>query len=302
MFRNLRLYRLDHPWDIAADALSTQLAPRAFQPCAPGQRESAGWVAPTGREDAALTREVAGWQLLRARLQERILPAGAIHEVLEERVAERERRREGRLRAAERRELRDEIEAELLPRALLRSSRVWAAVSRRHGLLLVDAVPVSRAERVLGLLRDSLGSLALRPVEFAHPVHATLTGWVRTGELPGGFSLGRWADLQHPVESANKVRFRGQPLDEHEVRAALERGLVVTALELAWELGEGEPLACVLAEDGSLRRLRLAETQAEVGADGSPEARLDADLALAALQLDRFFDVLVPALGGYAQP
>ncbi len=174
--------------------------------------------------------------------------------------------------------------------------------------MLVDAAPASRAERVLDLLRESVGRLAVRPVEFARPVHDSLTAWLRDAEPPRAFRLGEWADLQHPLEPANKVRFRGQPLEEDDVRAALDRGLVVTALEVAWEAGEAEPLACVICEDGCLRRLRLPELRAEPsgasgrdGAADSEDARLEADLALVALVVDRFLDALVPALGGLAE-
>ena len=81
-------------------------------------------------------------------------------------------------------------------------------------------------------------------------------------------------------------------------KVELER---VTALELEWDADAEEPLRCVLAEDGSFRRLRLpAEAAAAAGDDESEAARLDADLALLGLTLSRFFGALFPALGGVA--
>lgn len=299
-FRNLRAWRLDAPWKLDADALDAQLRESAFAPCAPGQSETLGWEAPVGEDPDRLVREVAGRQLLRARMQERILPQAAVTELLPERLAELEAREGGPVRGARRRELAETIRAELLPKALLKSTRQWLLVDRQTGLVLVDSATPARGEALLSLLRDSLGSLPVRPLAFARPLDGTLTAWVQGGDLPAGFALGQWCDLEHPQDTSNKVRFRGQPLDEEEVTATLARGLRVTALELCWDAGAEEPLRCVLSEDGSVRRLRLPSAEGTPADDESEAARLDADLALLGLTLERFFGALFPALGGLA--
>lgn len=301
-FRNLRIWRLDAPWTLSAADLGAALARDAFAPCAPGQAETIGWEPPVADQEELMVREVAGRQLLRARVQERILPTGAVDEVLSERVAELEAAEGGPVRGARRRELADAVRAELLPKALLRSSRNWLLVDREAGLILVDTATAARGEALLTMLRGSLGNLGVRPLAFAQPLDGTLTAWLRSGELPEGFELGQWCDLEHPEDTPNKVRFRGQPLDEDEVVATLQRGLRVTALELLWEAGGEEPLRCVLSEDGAVRRLRIpaGDHDATISDDESAAARLDADLALLGLTLGRFFDALFPALGGIA--
>ncbi len=301
-FRNLRAWRLTSPWDLDADALSARLANDAFAPCAPGQAETLGWEAPLGGENPdALVHTVAGKLLLRARTQDRILPASAVNEILPERLATAEEKEGRRLRAAERRELAEGIRAELLPKALLRSVRQWLLIDPTSGLVMIDTATAARGETLLTLLRGSLGNLGIRPLAFAQPLDGTLTAWVRSRELPQGFELGGWCDLEHPQDTANKVRFRAQPLDEDDVVAALDRGLRVTALELLWEAGADEPLRCVLSEDGAFRRLKLPTGEAASGDDESAAARLDADLALIGLTLNQFFAALFPALGGIAE-
>lgn len=302
-FRNLRAWRLDAPWTLPAEALSATLARDAFAPCAPGQAETLGWVPPVAELEDALVREIAGRQLLRARIQQRILPTAAVNEVLAERLAELEAAEGGPVRGARRRELAEEVRAQLMPRALLRSTRNWLLVDREAGLVLVDSATATRGEALLSMLRGSLGNLGVRPLAFTRPLDATLTSWLRSGELPAGLSLGQWCDLEHPQDTANKVRFRGQPLDEDEVIATLDRGLLVTALELCWDAGAEEPLRCVLSEDGAIRRLTLPSGDAGDGGSGdddSEAARLDADLAILGLTLGRFFTDLFPALGGIA--
>lgn len=300
-FRNLRAWRLSAPWNLDADTLRERLAGDAFAPCAPGQSETLGWEAPLGEDPEQLVHEVGGRLLLRARHQERILPASAVNELLPERLAEAEAREGRRLRAAERRELTETLRAELLPKALLRSRRQWLLIDPETGLVMIDSATAARGEALLTLLRGSLGNLGVRPLAFARPLDGTLTHWVHHGDLPDGLVLGGWCDLEHPQDTANKVRFRAQPLDEDDVTAALDRGLRVTALELLWDPGSGEPMSCVLAEDGALRRLRLPEGDAQDVADETPAARLDADMALLTLTLQRFFAVLFPALGGIAE-
>lgn len=299
-FRNLRIWQLEAPWDISAQKLGDALAGARFEPCAPGQLETLGWEPPVAELDGELVREIAGRQLLRARIQERVLPGAAVAEVLAERVAEVEAREGAPVRGARRRELADEVRAALVPRALLRSQRQWLLVDRDAGLVMVDTATAARGEALMSLLRGSLGSLPIRPLAFAHPIDGALTQWLRSGDLPAGLALGEWCDLEHPQDTRNKVRFRGQPLDEDEVVATLDRGLRVTALELLWAYGDGEPLRCVLSEDGALRRLKLPDAEAEPGSDESEAARLDADLALLGLTLQGFFAVLFPAFGGRA--
>ncbi|TVS16224.1 MAG: recombination-associated protein RdgC [Gammaproteobacteria bacterium] len=300
-FRNLRAWRLASPWDLDAESLSERLGSAAFAPCAPGQAETMGWEPPVGEDPDALVHAVAGRLLLRARIQERILPSSAVNEVLPERLATAEQREGRRLRAAERRELAEGIRAELLPKALLRSVRHWLLIDPANSLIIIDTATAARGEMLLSHLRGSLGNLGVRPLAFARPLDGTLTHWVQTRELPEGFQLGGWCDLEHPQDTANKVRFRAQPLDEDDVLAALERGLRVTAVELLWDSGGEDALRCVLSEDGALRRLRLPSDEAAEGEGESPEARLDADLALLGLTLQQFFAALFPALGGLAE-
>jgi recombination associated protein RdgC len=299
-FRNLRVWRLDAPWTLTSEELSTRLAEDAFAPCAPGQSETLGWEPPVAGDEDQFVREVAGRQLLRARSQERILPNAAVNEVLSERLAELEAEEGGPIKGARKRELADNVRAELLPKALLRSNRHWLLIDREAGLILIDSATASRGEALLSQLRGSLGNLGIRPLAFTRPIDGTLTTWLRSGDLPAHFELGHWADLEHPQDTANKVRFRGQPLDEDEVTATLDRGLRVTALEICWHDGEDEPLRCVLSEDGAIRRLRLPEGDGGAADDESEAARLDADLALLGLALSRFFTALFPALGGVA--
>ena len=119
MFRNLRLYRVTGDWPASEEALSNQLMNVPFKPCGAFTERSAGWEAPVAEMPDVLARRVAGADLFRLRSQSRLLPAAAVNEALEERVSEfsgRMGRPPGR---KEKRDLKDEVHAELMPKALL---------------------------------------------------------------------------------------------------------------------------------------------------------------------------------------
>lgn len=297
LFRNFRVWQLDAPIRDALESDRTmQLEDAVFAPCGPGQVESMGWeeVLP----EQGLRRDLSDAAFLKARIQERVLPSAAIAEVLTDRIEEVEAREGAPVRGARRRELADEVRASLIPKAPLKSSRQWLCIDHEQALAMVDTTTLARGEAVLSMLRGCLGSLPLRPLAFAHPLDGVLTAWLRTGDLPSGFSLGEWCDLQHPQDTANTVKLRGQQLDEDEVPAMLDRGMRVTALELVWEVDADAPLKFVIGEDGSFRRVSVPW---EYGGDLDVEdeaSRMDADLTLVVLSMRRLFAALFPALGG----
>jgi recombination associated protein RdgC len=199
-----------------------------------------------------------------------------------------------------RRELIETLTSELLSQALVRSRRTWVLIDRDRGLLATEGSVAAKAEAVLESLRGALGSLPIAPLRFENPLDGVLTRWLMGDPLPAGFSLGQWADLEHPLDRANKVRFRGQDLDEAEVHATLERGLRVTALELHYQLTDDAAVSFVLDEEGVIKRLRLPEADDDTPAEDAAAA-LDANLALLAPTLGQLIDALLPALGGLAE-
>lgn len=284
MFKNVRFYRLAGPMALDGAALEEQLGTRRFRPCGPLEITTLGWCAPTGEDTAALVHGVNGCLLMSARRQERLLPSTVVAEALDERVAEIEGAEIRTLGRAERRRLREDILTEMLPRAFLRSRRIPAYLDTVAGWLVVDAASDKVAEEVVTLLRETLGSLPARPPAPNRPVGPLLTHWVEHNDLPPGFALGQDCELRDAKDAQSVVRCRGQDLAGEEIQGHLRAGKEVVNLALEWD----DHLSLLLREDLSLRRLRLADALIE-DAFGSgiedPKARLDAELALIALEL-----------------
>ncbi|MFM1892199.1 MAG: recombination associated protein RdgC, partial [Pseudomonadota bacterium] len=233
-FRNLLLYRLTAPFELSAEQLHAQLQARAFRPCSGLEAHTLGWEAPLGREAQALTHAANGRILVCARREERILPAAVVREALEDKVSELEAAEARPLRRKEKLQLKDEIVTDLLPRAFTRSHRLYAYIDPAEGWLVVDSATAKRAEELLALLRESLGSLPLVPLQVDRAPARIMTGWLEHG-APPDFELQDECELREPLENGGIVRCRRQALDGNEVATHLDAGKQAVRLAVAWQ-------------------------------------------------------------------
>jgi len=301
MFRNLRLYRFEGDWPESEEALSERLAAAPFAPCAPMAERSSGFEDPTGRETATLCRRVAGADLMRLRSQSRVLPPAAVREALEDRLRDFRARTGRDASRREKRELKEEITAQLLPRTLLQSERIQGLFLPKAGLLGVDAAAPAAAERFLDQLRVAFGSLKVTPLGYRRPVETLLTE-VFLGRGPEPLRAGRECRMRDPADSSAQVTWQDMDLSEASVRRHVTEGLELNRLALTWD----GALRCVLDADGVLRKIKLLGQDGDdgglaedAGLDEDPLARLDADLTLFAGAVQALLATLKKALGGY---
>lgn len=299
-FRNIRLFELIEDFTPDAEALHDQLQDNRFTPCGGLQMESVGWVSPLGPDHDSLTHAANGCIMVCMRREERVLPAAVVREALAEKVRAIETAEARQVRRKEQQKLKDDIVHELLPKAFTRSSHLYAYLDPAHRWLVVDAAAAKKAEELVSLLRESLGSFRARPVDVQQSPVAIMTGWLADG-VPTDFELGDECELREPVEGGGVVRVRNQDLQADEVLNHLEAGKLVTRIGVSWE----ERVACILADDLSIKRLRfldlVMDEAADVDAD-DPVARFDADFALLSLELARFLPCWLDAFGGIAKP
>ncbi len=307
MFKNLRLYHLASPWPEDEAALSEQLAKAAFKPCGSFAETSAGWEAPvTLPPDAnpaavGLSRRVGGADLLRLRLQSRLLPAAVVNEALEERIADYSSRMGHAPGRRHKRELKEEVYSELLPKALLKSERISGFCLPAESILGIDTSSEKQAELFLEQLRSALGSLQVTPLAFAQPV-SQLLHRIFLGDGPREFVAGRECRMQDPTDGGAYVHWSDMELRDQSVQKHVRDGLKLDRLALEFD----QVLGCVLDQQGVLRKLRFlgldkgAEDAGEL-ADADPLARLDAEFYLVTGYLRRLLAALKTSLGGFAQ-
>jgi recombination associated protein RdgC len=294
MFRNLRLYRLHGPWPQDEETLSARLAVAAFTPCSAVAERSAGWEPPAEGGDA-LCRRVGAVDLMRLRTQTRILPAAAVNEALEVRLQAFRQRTQRDPSRRERRELKDEVAAELLPRALLRSARTRGLFLLSENILAIDTASASQAEHFMDCLRAALGTLQVVPVAFSRPIGELLTK-LFLGDGPRSFSAGRECRMQDPSLGGAYVHWSDMELADSSVRRHVRDGLRLDRLAIVYD----ELLSGVLDQEGVLRKVKLQGVDGEQDGIEDPRARLDAELALFAGTLKRLLTDLAALLGGYA--
>ena len=299
-FKNIRAYRLTSPFTLNPEQLAEQLAQRAFTPCAKSQALALGWVPPLGGEDGELVHAAAGRMLVKLKREEKLLPSTVVRELLDEKVAEIETGQARKVYRKERLNLKDEIIQDCLPRAFTRSTSVYAYVDTRANWVFVDAASATRAEELLNLLRECIGTFpVLLPQVNSAPV-AVMTGWLLHRNLPQDFELGQECELREPGEEGGVVRCRGVDLLSEEVETHLHAGKQVARLSLGWD----ERLQLVLAEDLCLRRLKFADElmkENEDIAEGDEAARMDADFALMADAIGTLQERILTLFGGEAE-
>jgi recombination associated protein RdgC len=187
--------------------------------------------------------------------QDKLLPASVINEALEQRAGEIEAREERKMPRKERRNLKDEVIFSLMPRAFARSSLVFAYISPRDNLLVVDAASAKRAEALIDELREALGSLSLIPLAPKNLPIEVMTQWLNSGQPTQGFALGEECELRDNADISNVIRCKNQDLTAVEMLNHLKTGMHVSKLALSWQ----NRVECLLDEKLSIKRLRFSD-------------------------------------------
>jgi recombination associated protein RdgC len=260
-----------------------------------------GWAPPLGRHGQQLVHAANGYIMICARKEEKIIPAGVVRQLLEDKVTGIEAAEGREIYRREKMRLKEEIIVDLLPRALTRISNQFAYIDTRNQLLIVDSASPARAETLIGQLRSTLGRFPATPVKTRQSLSGLMTRWLGGEHLPHDFVLGDECELKHPDPEGGIISCKKQDLEAGEVRNHIKNGKQAVKLALHWK----ERLSCVLHEDLSIKRLRfediIKEEESAAEAD-DPISRFDMDFSLMVLELAAFIPQLLVALGGEALP
>jgi recombination associated protein RdgC len=300
-FRNLQLYRLGRPFDMTPEELEARLQANAFQGCKRMDMLATGWAPPLGRHGQQLVHAANGYIMICARKEEKIIPAGVVRQLLEDKIIEVEAAEGREIYRREKLRMKEEIIVDLLPRALTRISNQFAYIDVRQNIIVIDSASPAKAEALISQLRTSLGRLPATPVKSKQSLSGLMTRWLGGEPLPGGFVLGGECELRHPQPDGGVVSCKHQDLGASEVRNHVKQGKVAVKLALLWK----ERLSCVLHDDLSIKRLRfediVREAESETEADDAV-SRFDLDFSIMVLELAAFLPSLMTALGGEALP
>ena len=278
-FKNLYLFKFDEPFTLNAEQINDALASKIIMDCPSSARESVGWTSPFGRENEQMVLANQGHYLIRMARQERLLPASVIKEHLLERVEKIESRENRKVGGRERRELREELEFELLPKAFTKQTHIDAWIDSINNWLIINTSSAPRAESFAKLLRNTLGSLSIVLPETESSPMATMTQWLKKDKPPRPFDFGYECCFKSPDEENSTVTFKRHELIGDEVTTNLDAGKYVSQLELSWD----DKIRFVLTENLIIKRLRFLDIMTDnLDKQGfeSTEEKIDAEFAL----------------------
>ena len=297
-FKQISFYPLDKNKLPDANTLSAKLAELPFAPCQGLDWFSEGFAAPVPFSPEAVFPADFTWGVA-LKKEEKVLPAGVIRDILDEKVAEIQNNEARTVGRKEKQELKEQITDDLLPRAFTRSGRTQAVFDTKHGYLLVNSASASKAENMLTKLREALGGLEASLPHTKQSPSSLMTQWLLQGHCDGGFELDSDCELKGAGDVVPVVKVSKQDLTADEVVQHVKNGKTVTQLGLVWR----EQIAFVLTQDFTLKRIQYLDVlQEEAESHGDDAASLAfASQVLMAESLGTMLDELVGLLGGWQE-
>ncbi|MBF0803330.1 MULTISPECIES: recombination-associated protein RdgC [unclassified Neisseria] len=291
-FKQLTAYRL--PEKPEQRHLDESLSNAQFTPPAGLDWFSEGFAIPTPF-DNFFVFNAKGHYLISLKREEKVLPAGVINNVLAEKIEKIQKAEARNVGRREKRELKEQITDDLLPRALTRSSRTHAILT--DGWLLVDSATPSKAENLLTKLREALGGLEVKLPATKQSPASLMTEWLLNGQAQGGFELDCDVTLRGVGDVAPRVTISKKDLTADDVVQHSRNGLYVVELGLIWR----EEIAFLLTENLTLKRIQYLDVVQE-NADSQADNAADLTVASQIIMtesLTAMLNELVEHLGGW---
>lgn len=287
-FRNLHLYHLSAPFPLSPEQLAEKLAEKRFQPCARQAELSLGWISPIHRNKDHLVHAANGCVLFCMRREQKVIPASAVKEALEERVLNIQTEMGRKVYSKEKQSLKEDILSQMLPNAFTKATHISAYIDNNHGHLLVNAASAAMADAFIELLVETIGSFgAVKWVAEENPA-LILNDWLENG-LPEAWSLTGEYELKHPVDE-RVAKFKDYDAENPVLGDLLAEGYWVSKLGVYYK----GLLKATLVPDLQVKGVKfMDELLAENDdVDDDEMVKFDADFVLMTRTLAEFIESL----------
>lgn len=229
-FNNALIF--DYALDESTD-LNAALAEEVLKPCPPHARFIYGWL-PASTDE--MVHEVAGSALICMGKEERILPKGVIKKILDERIQLLEQQQNRMVKRAEKAQMAEDLEFELLPKSFCIQKRMPALLDTMSKRLIINSSSVTQAAQLTSLLRKSVAGLTLQPLAPAESLAVCFAQWIQSPEtLPEDFQLASDCLLFHLDDEKKRIHCKGYELPAEEVVTLIEQGMATAELSLIWK-------------------------------------------------------------------
>lgn len=293
-YKNAIIYLLPDGWQLEA-GFAEKLEQAAFTPCMGLDWFSEGFAAPVAFSPELVLPADYTWRVA-LKKEEKVLPAGVIRDILDERVVEIQNAEARNVWHKEKQQLKEQIVDDLLPRALTQSRRTEAIFDTERGFLLVNEASDKRAEQMLIKLREALGGLKVAMPHTRESPASLMTEWLLQGHAEGDFELGYNVLLQGVDDVVSKVKISKKDLTHPEVIQHAKNGMKVVELELEWR----EQISFTLTQNFALKRIQFLDVLQEEAEQGDDAASLTFTSQIIMVEaLGEMINELVNLLGGW---
>lgn len=293
-FKNAIIFRLPKDFALSSQELEAELSKRPLTECAPLETHRNGWVIPSPVGGRVVHTVNATQHLIALGTYTKILPGSVVREETNKRaqaMAEEQGYPVGRRQM---RELKERVYAELLSKALVKTTVTRAWIDAANGWLVVEAAGAARAEKLVSFLRETLGSFGAVFLDPNISGDTAMAAWLRDGDAPLRFSLDSDLEMQSVDKSKATVRYSRHTLEGQDVQIHLNSGKHVTRLGLTWS----DRISLVLNYKLELKKITYLELETKEDAAESVEEQFDADLLMMTADFAQLIGDLTQALGG----
>lgn len=282
-------YELDATCDLAAS-----LSENILKPCPPHTRFIYGWLPIFADE---LVHEIAGSSLICMGKEERLLPRGVINKMLAEKVQILEIQQGRNIKRAEKAQMAEDIEFELLPKSFCIQKKLFAILDKASNRIIVNTSSNNQASQLTSLLRKSLTGLTIEPLTHAENLALRFAEWIHSPRtLPHHFQLASDCLLFSLDDETKRVHCKGYELPAEEILTLLSQGMATAEISLIWK----ERIQLTLTHEFTFKKLKsldyLLDDFNEIKQLEEEQQQQDAALALLSGELRELTNDLLAAI------
>lgn len=234
-----------------------------------------------------------------AQKTERLLPAKVVRQAVDAKIRQIEKDQDRKVYSKERNQIKDEIVISMLPRAFQTSSRINALIC--YPYIFVEATSSKKAEELLSLLREALGSLPVRPVTAKMSPVTMMTDWVKHG-TPEFFFKGEAFQSRATSQESSTLSGKNVDLSDLDILELFENDREVTQLQMSF-VGDDGSTGFTLTDGLTLKGIQWpdefdARLHDDLGEDEDQINVARASLLLISNELKKLNCELLEALGG----
>ena len=249
-FNNTLIYQYELDESVE---LSTLLADDALKPCPPHARFIYGWM-PVFSDAYAF--ENSDYALICMGKEERVLPRSVINRLIAERAQAFEDQHGRALKRAEKAQMAEDLEFELLPKAFCLQKRLNALFDHSNKRLIINTSSTSQASQLIGLLRKSVPNIRIEPLPQNDNLATRFANWIMDpASLPPMFQLASDCLLFALDDEKKRFTCKGYELPADEVLSLLSQGLAVAEISIIWN----ERIQLTLTQDFTFKRLKCLD-------------------------------------------